>query len=72
MKTQYLCLKKVTSPLVFNTSLNRYSFPPPNNTNSFRAVDYDVHVNCKIHYSNNHVSKSMTLQELNRLHYAVN
>ena len=38
----------MTSPLVFNTLLNRYSFPPLNNTNSFGAVDYDVHVNTKI------------------------
>ena len=47
--------ESMTSSLVFNTLLNRYSFPPLNNSNSFDVVDYDDHVSTKIDFSINHV-----------------
>ena len=68
-QNEQISQESMSSKLVYNTLLNRYSFPPLNNSNSFGAVDYDVHVNTKIDYSINHVFKSMSLQELNTLHY---
>ena len=47
----------------FDTSNQKYIFPALNISNNFTILDYDAHINAKIH-----VFKAMTVQELNTLH----
>ena len=39
-----------------------------NVSNNFATIDYDAHINTKIHYTIIHVFRSMTVQEQNTLH----
>ena len=61
--------QSTSSPLAFASVRTKYSFPPLNDSNSFRTVDYDAHNNTKVDYSINHVFISMTVQELKTLHH---
>ena len=47
---------------------NKYYFPPLNDPNIFGTLDYDANIFTKIDNSNNHEFKSMSTQELNKLH----
>ena len=51
-----------------DNSNQKYIFPALNISNNFASLDYDAHINTKFDFTINHVSKSMTLQELNILH----
>ena len=63
-----LIQNSMSSTLFFEFVKSINYFPPLNGSNNFRTVDYDAHINTKIDYSFDHVFKSMTLHELNKLH----
>ena len=58
----------ISGKIVLDTSNNKFIFPALNVSNNFATIDYDAHINTKVDYTNNHVFRSMTVQELNILH----
>ena len=58
----------VSGKIVLDTSNNKLVFPALNVSNNFATIDYDAHINTKTDYTISHVSRSMTVQELNTLH----
>ena len=58
----------ISGKIILDTSNNKFVFPALNDSNNFATIDYDAHINTKIDYTNNHVFRSMTVQELNTLH----
>ena len=57
----------ISGKLVLDTINNKF-YPALNVSNTFATIDYDAHINTKIDYTNNHVFRSITVQELNTLH----
>ena len=55
----------MSSPKTFETATNKYDLPFSKNPNCFGSLDYDAYLKTKIHNSNNHVFKFMTIQEQN-------
>ena len=49
-------------------SQKKFLFHALNFSNSFATIDCEAHINTKFDYSINHVSKTMSLAELNTLH----
>ena len=58
----------ISGKIVIDTSNNKFVFPAINVSKNFATIDYDAHKSTKIDYTNNHVFRSMTVQELNTLH----
>ena len=58
----------ISGKIVLNNSNNKHIFPALNVSINFATIDYDAHINNKIDYTNNHVFRSMTVQEPNTLH----
>ena len=58
----------ITGKIVSDSTTKHYVIPALNVSNNFATIDYDAHINTKIGYTNNHVFRSMTVQELNTLH----
>ena len=50
----------ISGKLVLDTSNNKFVFPALNVSNNFATIDYDAHINTKIDYTINLVSRSMT------------
>ena len=58
---QFIIDECVFGKIVLNTSDNKYMFPARNVSNNIATIDYDAHINTKIHYTIiNHVFRSMT------------
>ena len=57
----------ISGKIVIDNLNNKFVFPELNVSNNFATDDYDAHINTKIVYTNNHVFRSMTVQELNTL-----
>ena len=66
--TQSIIIKYISGKIVLDSTTKHYVFPALNVSNNFATIDYDAHNNTKIHYTINHVFRSMTVQELNTLH----
>ena len=60
--------QNISGKIQFDNSYQKYIFPALNMSNNFATIDYDAHINTKIDFTINHVSKSMTVQDLNTLH----
>ena len=60
--------QNISGRIQFDTSNQKYIFPPLNVSNNFATLDYDAQINTKIVFTINHVFKSMTVQELYTLH----
>ena len=58
----------ISGKIVLDTSNNKFVFHALNVSNNFATIDYDAHINTKIDYTNTHVFRSMTVQELNTYH----
>ena len=58
----------ISGKIVLDTSNNKFIFPALNVSINFATIDYDAHINTQIDYTNNHVFRSLTVQELNTLH----
>ena len=58
----------ISGKIVLNNSNNKFMFPALNVPNIFATIDYDAHINTIIDNTNNHIFRSMTVQELNALH----
>ena len=60
--------QNITGKIQFDNSYQQYIFPALNISNNFATIDYDAHINTKIDFTINDVSKSMTVKEINTLH----
>ena len=58
----------ISDKIVLDNFNNKFFFPSIIVSNKFATIDYDAHLNTIIYYTINHVSRSMTVQELNTLH----
>ena len=58
----------ISGKIVLDTSSNKFIIPALNVSNNFATIDNDAHINTKIDYTDNHVFRSKTVQELNNLH----
>ena len=65
---QSIFIEYISGKIVLDNSNNKFIFPALNGSNNFATIDNDAHINTKIDYTINHVFRSMTVQELNKLH----
>ena len=66
-KPSFMIHEHISGKIILNNP-NQYIFPALNVSNNFATIDYDAHINTNIVYTNNHVFRSMIVQELNTLH----
>ena len=59
--------ESISGKIASDNSYNKILFPALNVSNNFATIDYDAQINKRIDYTINHVSRSMTVQELNTL-----